>query len=157
VVDHTQPTILTQEGKEKLEKELEHLVTIRRSEVAEAIRQAKEEGDISENAAYDEAKEEQAFVEGRIQTLQNMLRNVQIIEQSSNTEIVRIGSRVTVAEPGAEPEVYTIVGSAEADPLNGFISNVSPVGKAVLGRRVGDEVVVQAPVGSINFVIHNIA
>jgi len=150
-------TLLTMEGKEKLEHELEHLTTVRRAEVAEAIRQAKEEGDISENSAYDEAKEEQGFVEGRIQTIQNMLRDVQIIKQSANADTVRVGSQVTVVEEGGEPEVYTIVGSAETDPLNGRISNESPVGKAVLGCKAGDRVVVQAPAGSINFVIENIA
>lgn len=157
MAENGQVTLLTVEGKEKLEHELEHLITVRRSEVAEAIRQAKEEGDISENSAYDEAKEEQGFVEGRIQTIQNLLRNVQIIKQSANADTVRVGSQVTVVEEGREPEVYTIVGSAETDPLNGRISNESPVGKAVLGRKAGDHVVVQAPAGSINFVIQNIA
>jgi len=151
-----EPTLLTKEGKEKLEAELEYLTTVRRAEVAEAIRQAKEEGDISENAAYDEAKEAQAFLEGRIQTLQAMLRNVQIITQNGGSDVVRVGSKVTVAEPDGKPETYTIVGSAEVDPANGFISNVSPLGKALLGHRVGDDVAVEAPGGTIHFVIQKV-
>jgi transcription elongation factor GreA len=157
MMGRNEPTLLTKEGKEKLEAELEYLTTVRRAEVAEAIRQAKEEGDISENAAYDEAKEAQAFLEGRIQTLQAMLRSVQIINQNGDSDVVRVGSQVTVAEPDGKPETYTIVGSAEVDPANGFISNVSPLGKALLGRRVGDDVRVEAPGGTINFVIQKIA
>ena len=152
-----EPTLLTVEGREKLEAELEYLITVRRSEVAEAIRQAKEEGDITENSAYDEAKEAQAFLEGRIRTLQNMLRHVEIIDQNGGSDTVQIGSQVTIVEGENEPETYTIVGSAEVDPSNGRISNVSPLGKALLDRRLGDEVEVQAPAGTLRFVIQNIA
>ncbi len=152
-----EPTLLTAEGQEKLEAELEHLITVRRAEVAEAIRQAKEEGDITENSAYDEAKEAQAFLEGRILTLKNILRHVEIIERSDGADTVQIGSQVTVAEPGGEPETYTIVGSVEMDPSNGRISNVSPLGNALLDRRLGEEVEVHAPAGTLRFVIKNIA
>lgn len=152
-----EPTLLTAEGREKLQTELEYLITARRPEVAEAIRQAKEEGDITENSAYDEAKQAQSFLEGRILTLQNMLRHVEIIERSGGADTVQIGSQVTVAEPGGEPETYTIVGSAEVDPSNGRISNVSPLGKALLNRCPGEEVEVQAPGGTIRFIIQDIA
>jgi len=147
------PVFLTEEGRSKLEKELEYLCTVRRPEIAQHIHQAKEEGDITENAGYDEAKNEQAFVEGRILTINNMLKNAQLIERHGLASEVGLGIKVTVAEPGEKPETYTIVGSAEADPSNGFISNESPVGKALMGHAVGDEVAVSTPGGSFSLKI----
>ena len=142
------PIFLTPEGRAKLEAELQHLVTVRRSEVAEKIHSAKEEGDIMENSAYDEAKNEQAFVEGRIMTIEQMLKNAVMIGSSRASGSVGLGSVVTVIERGArDDDVFHIVGSAEADPSQGRISNESPVGKALLGKRPGDEVQVKIPDG----------
>jgi transcription elongation factor GreA len=142
------PIFLTPEGRTKLEAELENLKTVRRSQVAEAIHSAKEEGDIMENSAYDEAKNEQAFVEGRIMTIEQMLKNAVMIDETRATGIVGIGSFVSVLERGdRDDEMYQIVGSAEADPTRGRISNESPVGRALLGKRVGDEVQVKIPDG----------
>jgi transcription elongation factor GreA len=147
---------LTLEGRHKLEEELEYLCTVRRAEVAERIHSAKEAGDIMENAAYDYAKEEQAFVEGRIQALETTLRNAIIIEGGCTDE-VGMGARVTVMERGADtPETYQIVGSVEADPTKGRISNESPIGKALLGHQIGDEVAVSTPGGVLHFQIVSI-
>jgi transcription elongation factor GreA len=150
---------LTPEGRQKLEEELEYLRTVKRREVAELIASAKEEGDISENAAYDEAKNQQAFVEGRIQDIKRILNNAVIIDETEEpASVVAIGSRVTVVEDGYdEEETFRIVGSAEADPGQGFISNVSPMGKALLGRRIGDRVSVKTPGGVLTFEIRKIA
>jgi transcription elongation factor GreA len=143
---------LTSDGLEKLEQELEYLRTVRRQEVARRLRAALEEEDILENAEYDDAKNEQAFVEGRILTLETMLPNVVIIEEGEASDEVRVGSRVTVVEVGADTtEIYRLVGSAEADPTQGRISNESPLGRALLGNRVGDEVFVNAPAGMLRF------
>jgi transcription elongation factor GreA len=132
-----------------LEAELEHLKTARRAQVAEAIHSAKEEGDIMENSAYDEAKNEQAFVEGRIMTIEQMLKNVVMINETRASDIVDVGTYVTVVERGnRDDEMYQIVGSAEADPARGRISNESPVGRALLGKRAGDEVQVKTPDGA---------
>jgi len=144
---------LTQAGYERLKKELEYLRLVRRSEVAEHIRIAKEDGDLSENAGYDAAKEEQAFVEGRINTIEAILRNAQIIEDGQNSDTVVLGSRVTVREDGYQPETFQVVGSAEANPHEGRISNASPLGQALLGRKVGDVVEVNTPGGLSTFEI----
>lgn len=142
------PIFLTPEGRSKLESELENLRTVRRAEIAERIHSAKEEGDIMENSAYDEAKNEQAFVEGRIMTIEQMLKNAVMIDATRASDIVGIGSYVTVVERGSrDDEVYQIVGSAEADPRRGRISNESPVGRALLGKRVGEEATVKTPDG----------
>ena len=147
---------LTLEGRGKLEEELEYLLTVRRAEVAERIQSAKEEGDIMENAAYDYAKEEQAFVEGRIQALETTLRKAIIIEGGSTDE-VGLGAYVTVMERGGgTPETYQIVGSVEADPTKGRISNESPIGNALLGHQIGDEVAVSTPGGILHFQIVSI-
>jgi transcription elongation factor GreA len=138
---------LTPEGKERLEQELEFLRRVRRPEVAEHIRIAREDGDLSENAGYDAAKEEQAHVEGRILTLENILRNAQIIENNGYSSDVVVGSTVTVQEEGYDPETFHIVGSAEVDPPNGRISNKSPLGQALLGKSAGDTVQVNTPNG----------
>ena len=146
-----QTTFLTPEGLKKLEEELEYTRTVRRQEVAQRLRAVLEEQDILENAEYEDAKNEQAFVEGRILTLEEILKNVVIIEEGGSTDRVGIGSRVTVAEEDGEPETYHIVGSVEADPKRGRVSNQSPLGKALLGHRVGDEVIVNIPDGVICF------
>ena len=145
------PVYLTSEGKKKLEEELEYLTTVRRKEVADAIKSAKEEGDLSENSAYDEAKLSQGFLEGRIQTIEAQLRNAVIIESNGHSDTVDIGCVVTVTEEGGDEETYQIVGSAEADPLDGKISNESPIGKALLGAKPGQTVRAQTPGGQLVF------
>ena len=141
---------MTQAGKEKLEQELEHFKTVRRKEVVERIKIARSFGDLSENSEYDAAKDEQAFVEGRITTLENMIRNAEIIEESDGGSEVTIGRTVTFIElPDGEKESYTIVGSAEADPLEGKISNESPIAKGLLGKSIDDEVMIQTPAGDM--------
>jgi transcription elongation factor GreA len=148
------PVYLTLQGKKKLEEELEYLTTVRRKEIAEAIKSAKEEGDLSENSAYDEAKLAQGFLEGRVQTIETQLRNATIIEgKNGHSDKVDIGSFVTVREDGSEAETYRIVGSAEADPLDGKISNESPIGQALLGAKVGDEIVAETPGGDLVFTV----
>lgn len=147
--------LLTQEGYQKIEDELEQLKTVRRKEVAERIKVAISFGDISENAEYDEAKNEQAQVEERIIKLENMVRKAVIIDESKiDLNVVTIGSIVRVNDVEFEEEVeYTIVGSAEADPYDGKISNESPVGRALLGKSAGDVVDVQVPDGVAKFEI----
>jgi len=142
---------MTLEGKEKLEKELEQLISEKRKEVVERIKIARSFGDLSENSEYDSAKEEQAFVEGRITTLENMIRNAKIIEEDElNSDTVTLGKTVTFVElPNGDEESYTIVGSAEADPFEGKISNDSPIAKSLLGHKIGQEVTVQTPGGEM--------
>ncbi|MCM3738663.1 transcription elongation factor GreA [Oceanobacillus luteolus] len=142
---------MTIEGKEKLEKELHYLKTDRRQEVVERIKIARDFGDLSENSEYDSAKEEQAFVEQRITQLEKMIRNAVIIENTdSNPNVVSLGKSVTFQElPDGEEETYTIVGSAEADPFEGKISNDSPIAQSLLGQEVGAEVTVTTPGGDI--------
>jgi transcription elongation factor GreA len=148
---------LTQEGKKKLEEELEYLRTVKRAEIAQQIHQAKAEGDVMENAGYEEAKTAQAFLEGRIITLEKILENAVIIEKPEGADQVCLGSKVTLLEEGKdELETYVIVGSTEADPLQGRISNESPLGKALMGAKVGDTVVVNAPAGRITFKVISI-
>jgi transcription elongation factor GreA len=150
------PTYLTPEGKLKLETELEDLKTNKRRELAERLNFAIKQGDLSENADYIAAKEEQAFLEGRIRQLENMLRHVEIITEQVGGQ-VRIGSRITVTEVGTDdPETFWLVGAAEANPMEGKISNESPLGSALLGKHVNDEVEVDAPAGRIAFRIVNI-
>ncbi|RKD33863.1 transcription elongation factor GreA [Thermohalobacter berrensis] len=147
--------ILTVEGLKKLEEELEHLKTVKRKEVAEKIKHALAFGDISENSEYDEAKNEQAQVEEKIAKLERMLRNAKVIDQEDiSLDIVNVGSKVKVKDLEFEDEIeYTIVGSAEADPYEAKISNESPVGKALIGKRVGEVVEVQVPDGVIKYEI----
>ncbi|MQR88465.1 transcription elongation factor GreA [Bacillus megaterium] len=143
---------MTEEGKLKLEQELEYLKTVKRKEVVERIKIARSFGDLSENSEYDSAKDEQAFVEGRITTLENMIRNAKIIEEDAeNSSIVSLGKSVTFVElPDGDEETYTIVGSAEADPFEGKISNDSPIAKSLMGKQVGDQVTVQTPGGDMS-------
>ncbi len=152
------PIYLTPEGRQKLEQELDLLRNVKREEVAEAIRSAKEEGDISENSAYDAAKEQQAFVEGRIMSLEAMLKNAVTINESTVVDSVGMMSKVTVVEKGTkDEEIYQIVGSAEADPTKGRISNESPVGRALMGKKKGDVVTVKTPAGERQLKIVSIA
>jgi transcription elongation factor GreA len=143
----TDTEFLTPEGRAKLEEELRHLKEVRRPQVAEMIRDAKEAGDISENAGYDEAKEQQAFLEARIRHVEDILKRAEVIRSPGNGDVIAIGSRVTVAEDGAGPESFRIVGSAEADPTQGLISNESPLGRALLGKRPGDDAQIRTPDG----------
>lgn len=147
----TDQTFLTRDGLKKLEEELEHLRTVRRAQVAERLHNAQEDGELIENAEYEDAKNEQAFVEGRILTLEAMLSNAVIIKDEGPEGVVSLGSKITVKENGGKPEIYMLVGAAEASPKEGRISNESPLGRALLGRRVGDEVKVNAPAGTLSF------
>ncbi|MFS8514405.1 MAG: transcription elongation factor GreA [Planifilum fulgidum] len=146
--------LLTEEGLAKVKEELEYLKTQKRQQVAQRLKEAITQGDLSENSEYDAAKEEQAFVESRIITLENMIRNAKIIDQNGDKNFVSVGAKVTIQElPDGEVETYTIVGSAESDPLSQKISNESPIGSALIGKRVGDVVNVPAPDGMIQFKI----
>ncbi|MGE7687929.1 transcription elongation factor GreA [Lysinibacillus sp. NPDC097214] len=153
---------MTAEGKRKLEEELVKLETETRKEIVERIKIARDFGDLSENAEYDSAKEEQAFLEGRISTLKSMIRNAVIIsEDESDNSVVSLGKTVTFVEiingkPTTDQESYTIVGSAEADPMEFRISNESPIAKGLLGRAEGEEVVVQTPGGEMKVKIISI-
>jgi transcription elongation factor GreA len=150
-------TFLTKEGYQKLADELEYLRTVKRAEVANRLHEAMEGGELIENAEYEAAKNEQAFVEGRIQELEIILAAAHIIDEAqSSPDVVQVGDTVTIQEEGGEPEVYTIVGAAEANPREGKISNESPIGKAILNHRVGDVVTVEAPAGSYKVTIKKI-
>ncbi|HTD48552.1 MAG TPA: transcription elongation factor GreA [bacterium] len=150
-------TILTPEGLRKLEEELEFLKTVKRKEVAERIKQSKEFGDLMENSEYEDAKNEQAFIEGRILTLEGMLRNAKVInDHEVRSDVVTVGSTVHLADEAGEELTYTIVGSPEADPRRDRISNESPVGRALLGKRRGETVTVKAPAGTIRYTIRAI-
>jgi transcription elongation factor GreA len=149
---NSKTTYISKDGLEKLRAELEEILSVRRPEIAQRIHDAKEHGDLSENAEYEDAKNEQAFVEGRIQTLEAMIKNAAIIDEHTSTDHVQIGSTVKVkGEEG--PETFMIVGSAEARPADGRISNESPVGRALLGRKKGDKVVVKVPAGDFAYTI----
>ena len=150
---------MTLEGKEKLEQELEELKTVKRKEIVERIKIARSFGDLSENSEYESAKDEQAFVEGRITTLENMIRFAQIIDNNNvSKDEVSIGRTVTFIElPDGDEEEYTIVGSAEADPFSGKISNDSPIAKALIGRKLNDTVVISTPGGDMEVRITKIS
>ena len=148
---------LTLEGLNRLKKELEHMKGPERDEIARRLRAAIDQGDLSENADYTSAKEDQAFLEGRIQEMEHVLSNVIIIDNvSKNLEEVGIGDYITIQENGSEAEIFHLVGPKEADPKIGRISHESPIGKALIGRRVGDDVMVDTPGGSIRFKITKI-
>ena len=142
------PSFLTREGHQKLQEELDHLRTVKRQEVAERLHEAMEGGELIEDAEYEAAKNEQAFVEGRIQELEILLANARVIQEAAIADVVQVGSRVTIQDGENEPEVYTIVGPAEANPRNGRISNESPLGRALMEHHAGDNVRVDAPGGS---------
>jgi transcription elongation factor GreA len=148
---NNQAVYLTAEGLKKLEDELEHLRSVRRKEVAERLHEAMEDGDLIDNAEYEAAKNEQAFIEGRILEVEHMLAQAKIIEPGESTGIVDIGNTVVVKQDGKKRETFTIVGAAEANPKNGLISNESPLGQALIGHQVGDEVEVDAPAGVLRF------
>lgn len=148
---------LTPGGLKKLKKELEYLYTQRRHEVADQLHQAIESGSAANNAEYDDAKNEQAFVEGRILTIETMIKNAKIIDSKDKShDTVKLGSNVTVCNQNGEEENYLIVGSVEASPGNGRISNESPIGQALIGKHVGAKIHVKAPAGDIAFTITKI-
>lgn len=152
-----QEAYLTPEGAGNVRSELEHLRSVRRREVAEGLRKAAEVGGTVDNAGYDEAKREQDSVERRIANLENLLQVALIIpERTTTSEIIEVGSRVSVSDGQGKTSAYFIVGSTEADPVQGKISNESPIGRAILGKRVGDRVEVRTPSGLVNLVIVNI-
>ncbi|PZR64982.1 MAG: transcription elongation factor GreA [Chloroflexi bacterium] len=151
---NNKPVYLTAEGLEKLKAELEQLITVERPRVAQRIHEAKLDGDISENAEYEDAKQEQSFLEGRIATLEGQIKNAAVISASSSDR-VGIGSRVVIKDADGE-ETFTIVGSAEAAPREGRISNESPVGTALMGHKKGDKVTVNAPAGPVVYTLVSI-
>ena len=140
---------LTQAGYEKMQEELEYLRTVRRQEVAARLHEAMADGDagIDNDVEVDAAKNEQAFVEGKIREIELLLSNAQIIDENRVWDTVEVGAKVAIQENGTEPEKYTIVGTAETNPGNGYISHKSPLGQALLGHQAGDEVTVKAPNG----------
>ena len=148
-----QAVYLTKKGRKKLEDELTYLRDTKRQEVAIRLHEAMEDGELIENAEYEAAKNEQAFVEGRILEIEHMLASAQEIKRRRAKDMVRIGSTVVVKQDGSKDETYTIVGAAEANPKEGLISNESPLGRALLEGKVGDEIQVEAPAGVLNFQI----
>jgi transcription elongation factor GreA len=148
---------LTAEGKADLERELDELLNVRRPELARKLKDAVAEGDLKENADYHDAKEQQAFLEGRIQYLENILRSAKVIANDGSTDMVRLGSEITIVEDGADDEeTYIIVGAAEANPREGKISHESPIGASLLGHKKGDKVRVNTPGGDVVFKIKRI-
>lgn len=145
--------MITQEGLAKLQSELEELLSARRREVAGKIKRAREMGGTENNAEYDDAKNEQAFVEGRILTLENIVKNAVVIESPALPGVVELGNKVLIQNQDGKIDQFTIVGSAEANPVEGKISNESPVGQALLDRKVGDEVEVPTPAGLLKLTI----
>ncbi|MCW1929768.1 MAG: transcription elongation factor GreA [Candidatus Kerfeldbacteria bacterium] len=154
---NTKKNFVTGDGLKKMQDELDELKTTKRKEIAERIADAKELGDLSENAEYIEAKEEQGFVESRILELEQMLKNVEVIAHKKNTKVVQIGSTVEVKNTSTKAKTsYTIVGSSEADPASFKISNESPFGEGFLNKEVGDKVNVKTPTGEVPFEIISI-
>jgi len=147
--------ILTEQGLKELQEEVNHLSTVKREEVAERIRAARDFGDITENSEYDDAKNEQALLEHRIGLLQEKLRRARVIKESEiDTDRVCVGSSVTLRDrDSGQVRIYTVVGSSEADPTKAKVSNESPIGQAIIGKHVGDEVTVPVPVGSLKYEI----
>jgi transcription elongation factor GreA len=148
--------LITREGLTKLQSELEHLLSVRRQDVADKIKRAREKGGTENNAEYEDAKNEQAFVEGRILMLENVVKNATVIETPALVGVVEVGDKVLIQNQDAKIEQFTIVGSAEASPVEGKISNESPVGKALLGKKIGDEVEVATPAGVIKLLIMDV-
>ena len=145
---------ISKSGAAKLREELDYLVTVRRAEMAQKLKEARAQGDLSENAEYDEAKNEQSFVEGRIKELEEQIRNVRVADDVQTDEI-GIGSYMTV-ETGGRQMTYQLVGSAEADIKAGKLSNASPVGEGLMGHKVGDTVVIEVPRGTVTYTILDI-
>lgn len=153
-----QETLLTAEGLQQLQDELEQLKTVGRKEAAEKIKVARSYGDLSENSEYDEAMSDQAKLEARISEIENLIKNAKVYDESSlGTEIVHIGSKVTISNSKRQKFEYKIVGFAQADPVNGKISDECPVGKALVGHKVGDKVSVETPDGVVNYKINAIS
>ena len=146
-------SFLTREGYKKLQEELDFLRASKRQEIANRLHEAMEGVELIENAEYEAAKNEQAFVEGRIKELEILLATARVIGENEKAETVQVGSKVTVQEEGGSPETYTIVGAAEANPRSGRISNESPLGKALLNHKASDLVQVDAPVGAFSVVV----
>ncbi len=147
------PTYLTSEGEAKLRTELADLKGPKREELAKRLRSAIQMGDLSENADYHKAKEDQGFLEGRIQEIEYILRHAVIIEKGNSNGMVGVGSQVTIQEKGSPPETYHMVGAKDADPRIGRISNESPIGRALMDHKVGETVEVETPGGRIKFKI----
>ena len=158
MANETKEVVLTEEGYEKLEEELDYLVNEKRREVAKRIKVAREFGDISENSEYDDAKNEQAFVEGRIQEIENMLRNAKVVKNDEvDDHTVNVGTTVKIKDlDNGDIYTYTLVGSAESDPLENKISNESPIGKNLIGHKIGDQVEVEVPSGTMNYEVLSI-
>lgn len=151
-------TYLTPEGAEELKSELDKLINITRPDLAAKLKEAVSQGDLKENADYHDAKEKQAFLEGRIAYLENVLRSAVIIQASDKKDTVGLGMSVTIVEDGAsDEETYTIVGAAEANPREGKISNESPIGSALLGKKVGEKVKVRTPAGDVTFKVKRVS
>jgi transcription elongation factor GreA len=144
---------LTPEGAIKLKQELQHLTTVKRTELAARLREAIKQGDLSENADYIAAKEEQAFLEGKIMEIEQTLKRATVVSETNGDGTAGIGSRVTVSEDGGDPEVFMLVGAKEANPREGKISHESPIGKALMGKRAGDQAQADTPGGTIVFKI----
>ncbi len=157
-MENNEELLLTKDGFEKLEKELSHLKTVKRKDIAARIKEAISYGDITDNSEYEDAKNEQAFIEGRIITLEKMLRRARLLEKGDNDDLnVALGSIVKLKDKNSGQNYeYTIVSTAEADPTEKKISNESPVGKALFGLAVGDEVEVKVPAGTMNYIIEEI-
>ena len=153
---NNKPTYISKDGLEKLRAELDEMVSVKRPEVANRIHDAKEHGDLSENAEYEDAKNEQAFVEGRIQLVEALIKNATLIDEHHTNDHVQIGSTVKVTGPDGN-QSFTIVGSTEAKPTEGRISNESPVGRALLGKKKGEKVVVKVPAGDFTYKITGIS
>jgi transcription elongation factor GreA len=154
------PTFLTRQGYQRLQEELDHLRTSKRQEVANRLREAMEDGGdigVDLDAEYEAAKNEQSFVEGRIQELEILLANARVIDETGKRDVVQVGATVTIQEEEQDPEQYTIVGPAEANPREGRISNESPLGRALMDHRAGDKVKVEAPGGSFTVYVVKVA
>ncbi len=157
-MENSEELLLTKDGLEKLENELRHLKTVKRKEIAERIKEAISYGDITDNAEYEDAKNEQAFIEGRIITVEKILRRSRLLEKSGDEDHhVALGSTVKLKDVGLdETQEYTIVSTAEADPTEKKISNESPVGKALIGRAMGEQVEVKVPAGTVKYIIEDV-
>lgn len=143
---------LTADGLKKLQEELETLTTVKRPEVLERLKEARAQGDLSENSEYDQAREDMGFIDGRIEEIKQMLKDVAVIDETTNKDTINLGSTVVLEDiEFGDKETYTIVGTVEADPFKGLISNDSPVGAAVIGHKAGDVVVVNAPNGALEY------
>ena len=149
--------LITREGLTKLQEELEYLHSVRRPEVATKIKRAREMGGTENNAEYEDAKNDQAFVEGRILMLENIVKNAVVINSPALPDVVELGNKVLIQNQDGKIEQFAIVGSAEADPLEGKIAHESPVGKALLGKKIGDQVEVQTPAGMLKLLIMDVS